>query len=83
MIGFWFIKEDGQLYSLNIMDIATHLSIINPSRRKNDDNTAKDLFKTWKKLEMPDFFQMDIELSFRESNRYLYFLALLLRLCIS
>lgn len=44
---------------------------------------ADGLIRTWKKLGIPDFLQMDNELSFRGSNRYPHSLGLVLRLCLS
>lgn len=83
LVGPRFIKGDGRFYSLNIMDIATHRISLNPSRRKDDESIAEGLIKTWKKLGMPDFLQMDNELSFRGSNRHPHSLGLVLRLCLS
>lgn len=83
LVGPRFIKGDGRFYSLNVMDIYTHRISINPSRRKDDESMAKSLIQTWKNLGMPDFLQMDNELSFRGSNRYPHSLGLVLRLCLS
>jgi len=82
IVGPRFIKGDGRFYCLNIMDIATHRIKLNPSRRKDDDSMAEGLIQTWKKLGIPDFLQMDNELSFRGSNRYPHSLGLVLRLCL-
>ncbi len=82
LVGPRFIKGDGRFYSLNIMDIATHRIKLNPSRRKNDESIAEGLIQTWKELGMPDFLQMDNELSFTGSNRYPHSLGLVLRLCL-
>ena len=82
LVGPRFIKGDGRFYSLNIMDIATHRIKLNPSRRKNDESITEGLIQTWKELGMPDFLQMDNELSFRGSNRYPHSLGLVLRLCL-
>jgi len=83
IVGPRFIKGDGRFYSLNVMDIYSHRVKINPSRRKDDESMAKSLIQTWKKLGIPDFLQMDNELSFRGSNRYPHSLGLVLRLCLS
>lgn len=82
LVGPRFIKGDGRFYCLNIMDIATHRIKLNPSRRKNDESIVDGLIRTWKKLGVPDFLQMDNELSFRGSNRYPHSLGLVLRLCL-
>jgi len=82
LVGPRFIKYDGRFYCLNTMDIATHRIKLNPSRRKNDESMAEGLIHTWKELGIPDFLQMDNELSFRGSNRYPHSLGLVLRLCL-
>jgi len=82
LVGPRFIKGDGRFYSLNIMDIATHRICLNPSRRKDDESVAEGLIRTWKKLGIPDFLQLDNELSFRGSNRWPHSLGLVLRLCL-
>jgi hypothetical protein len=64
------------------MDVATHRIKLNPSRRKDDESVAVGLIQTWKKLGIPDFLQMDNELSFRGSNRYPHSLGLVLRLSL-
>lgn len=83
LVGPRYIKGDGSFYSLNIMDIATHRIKLNPSRHKADEDVATGLINTWKKLGLPDFLQLDNELSFRGSNRYPHSLGLVLRLCLS
>jgi len=82
LVGPRYIKGDGRFYSLNVMDIATHRIKLNPCRRKADENIAEGLINTWRKLGMPDFLQVDNELSFRGSNRYPHSLGLVLRLCL-
>jgi putative transposase len=82
LVGPRFIKGDGRFYCLNIMDIATHRIKLNPSRRKDDESMTEGLIQTWKELGIPDFLQMDNELSFRGSNRYPHSLGLVLRLCL-
>jgi putative transposase len=82
LLGPRFIKGDGRFYSLNIMDVATHRIKLNPCRRKDDESVAEGLIQTWKQLGIPDFLQMDNELSFRGSNRYPHSLGLVLRLSL-
>ena len=82
IVGPRFIKGDGRFYSLNIMDIATHRVKLSPSRRKDDESIVKGLIQSWKRLGIPDFLQIDNELSFRGSNRYPHSLGLVLRLCL-
>jgi len=70
IVGPHYIRGDARFYSLNVMYIATHRITINRSHSKDDGSIAEALIGTWKKLGIPDFLQMDNELSFRASNRY-------------
>jgi putative transposase len=68
LVGPRYIKGDGRF--------------IESSRTKEDDNIAQGLLRCWKSMGLPDFLQMDNELSFRGSNRYPRSLGLVLRLCL-
>lgn len=83
LVGPRFIKNDGRFYSLNVIDIASHWVTINPIRTKQDHGIAQGLIRTWETLGIPDFMQMDNELSFRGSNRHPHSLGLVLRLCLA
>jgi len=83
LVGPRFIKGDGRWYSLNVIDMASHWITVNPMRTKEDHKIAQALIRTWKTLGIPDFVQMDNELSFRGSNRHPHSLGLVLRLCLA
>jgi putative transposase len=83
LVGPRFIKKDGRFYSFNVMDVETHRVKLNPLRRKADVAIATALVESWKALGLPEFLQMDNELSFRGSNRYPHSLGLVLRLCLA
>lgn len=83
LVGPRFIKNDGRFYCLNVMDIDTHRVQLNPCRTKEDHMIANGFIKTWKHLGVPDFLQMDNELSFRGSNRYPRSFGIVIRLCLS
>jgi transposase-like protein len=83
LVGPRFIKHDGRFYCLNVMDVNTHRVKLNPCRRKQDISIAQGLIDSWKYLGLPDFVQMDNELSFRGSNRYPHSFGLVIRLCLS
>ena len=83
LVGPRFIKHDGRFYCLNVMDVHTHRVKLNPCRRKQDRSIAQGLIDSWKFLGLPDFVQMDNELSFRGSNRYPHSFGLVIRLCLS
>lgn len=82
LVGPRYIKGDGRFYSLNIIDLYSHLVYVEAQRTKEDDQIAHSLLRCWKVMGLPDFLQMDNELSFRGSNRYPRSLGLILRLCL-
>jgi putative transposase len=81
-MGPRYIKGDGTFYSLNVMDIFSHRVYIESQRTKDDRQIASSLMRCWKTVGMPDFLQLDNELSFRGSNRYPRSLGLVLRICL-
>jgi len=82
LVGPRYIKGDGRFYSLNVMDLYSHRVYIEGQRTKEDDLIAQSLLRCWKVMGLPDFLQLDNELSFRGSNRYPRSLGLVLRLCL-
>ena len=82
LVGPRYIKGDGRFYSLNMIDLYSHRIFVESCRTKEDDNIAQGLLRCWKSMGLPDFLQMDNELSFRGSNRYPRSLGLVLRLCL-
>ena len=67
---------------MNVIDLYSHRVFIESSRTKEDDNIAHGLLRCWKSMGLPDFLQIDNELSFRGSNRYPRSLGIVLRLCL-
>jgi len=82
LVGPRYIKGDGRFYSLNVMDLYSHQVYIESQRSKEDERIAQSLLRCWKVLGLPDFLQLDNELSFRGSNRYPRSFGLVLRLCL-
>ncbi len=82
LVGPRYIKGDGRFYSMNVMDLYSHRVFIESSRTKEDDNIAHGLLRCWKSMGLPDFLQIDNELSFRGSNRYPRSIGIVLRLCL-
>ena len=82
LVGPRYIKGDGKFYSMNVIDLYSHRVFIESSRTKEDDNIAHGLLRCWKSMGLPDFLQIDNELSFRGSNRYPRSLGIVLRLCL-
>ena len=83
LVGPRYIKGDGRFYSMNVIDLYSHRVFIESSRTKEDDNIAHGLLRCWKSMGLPDFLQIDNELSFRGSNRYPRSLGIVLRLCLN
>lgn len=83
LVGPRYIKADGRFYALNTIDLFSHAVHSVPIRSKDDDSIVFALLDTWKSLGIPEFFQVDNELSFRGSNRYPHSLGKVLELCLS
>lgn len=81
-MGPRYIKGDGRFYSLNVIDLFSHCVYLQPQRTKADQQVASSLLRCWKTVGMPDFLQLDNELSFRGSNRYPRSFGLVIRLCL-
>ena len=64
------------------MDLLSHQVYIESQRTKQDRQIASSLLKCWKAVGLPDFLQLDNELSFRGSNRYPRSPGLVIRLCL-
>ena len=82
-VGPRFIKNDGRYYSLNIIDITTHFVHVNPLRSRESGHVIERVVRFWQQRGMPDFLQMDNELSFRGSNRHPRSFSKLIRLALS
>lgn len=64
------------------MDVFGHHAYIESQRTKQDRQVASSLLRCWKAMGLPDFLQMDNELSFRGSNKYPRSPGLVIRLCL-
>lgn len=64
------------------MDIYSHQVFIESQRSKEDQQIANSLLKSWKAIGLPDYLQLDNQLSFRGSNRYPRSPGLVIRLCL-
>lgn len=83
LVGPRYIKGDGQLFVLNTIDLYSRAVHSFPIRSKDDDSIVLALIDTWKKLGIPEFLQLDNELSFRGSNKYPHSLGKVIKLCLS
>lgn len=64
------------------MDLLSHQVYIGSQRTKEDRQIASSLLRCWKAIGVPDFLQLDNELSFRGSNRHPRSPGLVIRLCL-
>lgn len=65
-----------------MIDLFSHQVYIESQRTKQDRQVASSLLRCWKAVGLPDFLQLDNELSFRGSNRYPRSPGLVIRLCL-
>ena len=82
-VGPRYIKNYGRVYSLNIIDIETHYTHINPVAGKNVKYIIQSVIRFWQEYGFPDYLQMDNELSFRGSNIHPKSLGKLIRFALS
>ena len=64
------------------MDLLSHQVYIESQRTKEDRQVASSFLRSWKVIGLPDFLQLDNELSFRGSNRHPRSPGLVIRLCL-
>lgn len=81
-VGPRYIKNLGRIYWLNIIDLDTRLAAVYPVMGKSSDLILPCLVDFWQKYGIPDFLQMDNELSFRGNNRYKHCYGKVVRLCL-
>jgi putative transposase len=65
-----------------VVDVFSHQVYIESQRSKQDQKVANSLMRCWKAMGLPDYLQMDNELSFRGSNKYPRSFGLVIRLCL-
>ncbi len=82
LVGPRYIKGDGKFYSFNLMDVFSHQVYIESQRNKQDQKVANSLLRCWKAIGIPDYLELDNELSFRGSNKYPRSFGLVIRLCL-
>ncbi|MDD2262649.1 MAG: integrase core domain-containing protein [Candidatus Paceibacterota bacterium] len=83
LIGPRYLKGGFKFYIFTIIDKNNHLAGVYPITNKSANVIVPCLVDFWILYQMPDYLQMDNELSFRGSNRHPRGLGLLLRTAIS
>ena len=83
LIGPKYLKGGFKFYFYCIIDTESHYAWIYPITNKSAESITPCLIDFWTSYRLPDFLQMDNELSFRGSNRHPRGLGLILRIAIS
>ena len=83
LVGPRYLTGGSRFYFQNIIDIENHHVGVYPIRDKSSLTIAQRLAHFWTVYGMPDYLQMDNELSFRGSNRHPRSLGIVIRLALS
>lgn len=83
LIGPRYLRGGDRFYLLNIISNDTRHAGVFPILSKSADDITRSVVSFWKSYTMPDFLQMDNELSFKGSNRHPRGLGLLIRTALS
>jgi putative transposase len=82
LIGPKYLKGGFRFYFYNIIDTENHYAFVYPTKDKSANSIVPCLIDFWQHYQLPDFLQMDNELSFRGSNRHPRALGMLLRVAL-
>ena len=83
LVGPRYLTGGSRFYFQNIIDTENHHVGVYPIRDKRSVTIASVIARFWASYGIPDYLQMDNELSFRGSNRYPRSLGIVLRLALS
>ncbi len=83
LVGPKYLTGGSRFYFQNIIDTENHHVGVYPIRDKRSVTIAGVIARFWASYGIPDYLQMDNELSFRGSNRYPRSLGIVLRLALS
>jgi transposase-like protein len=83
LTGPRYLKGGFRFYFYNIIDTQNHFAGVYPIADKSAESIVPCVVDYWRNYQMPDFLQMDNELSFRGSNRHPRGLGLLMRVAVS
>ena len=82
LIGPCYLRGGTRYYLLTIISNDTRHAGVYPILSKSSRDVTRSVVSFWKSYSLPDFLQMDNELSFKGSNRHPRGLGLLLRTAI-
>lgn len=81
-VGPRYLSGTIRFYSLNTVDLATGRCAVQPVMRRDGQNTIDAVWKTWKRLGMPEHHQVDNEMVFYGSPAHPRGMGSLIRLCL-
>lgn len=79
LVGPRYLRGGNRFYLLNIISNDTRHAGVFPILSKSADDITRSVVSFWKSYSIPDFLQLDNELSFKGSNRHPRGLGLLMR----
>lgn len=79
LIGPRYLRGGNRFYLLNIISNDTRHAGVFPILSKSAEDITRSVVSFWKSYSVPDFLQLDNELSFKGSNRHPRGLGLLMR----
>ena len=82
LVGPRYIKKR-RIYFCNVIAVDSHCVQINPISSKASQDVVPAIVRFWQDFGIPDYFQMDNELSFHGSNQYPHSFGKLIRLVLS
>lgn len=79
LIGPRYLRSGVKFYLMNIISNDTRHAGVFPILKKGGEDITQSVISFWKSYSIPDFLQMDNELSFKGSNRHPRGLGFLIR----
>lgn len=81
LVGPRYLSKE-RFYGVHVIDAFSNAVALAAAPSKRDSDIVEAVVGGWQRLGIPDFLQVDNELSFRGSNRYPRSFGLLIRLCL-
>jgi transposase InsO family protein len=82
LVGPRYLKSKERFYGAHLIDAFSNAVALAALPNKRDTEIVQAVVASWQRLGIPDYLQVDNELSFRGSNRYPRSFGHLIRLCL-
>jgi putative transposase len=82
LVGPRYLKSKERFYGIHLIDAFSNAVALSAFPSKRDTDIVEAVVAGWQRLGIPEFLQVDNELSFRGSNRYPHSFGRLIRLCL-